>query len=488
MSQASLIPEGTTNQEAEHGKMHQRPPLPFVPRNFGIVEAGEYKPTTKVPCDGGVEEKVPLFDGTTEEEYVHVMDTYEGLLRKTGHRSKYDRHAETKKQVEDKLLTHEEINKPAAADEDVLTDDSDAEEEQAASNDDESGEQQPRQITKKKKYQKGKKKLEKLLVSLDKVMQKRVDAAFALFEQILAEEPSERWRSIVVDVCDAESWLDDEGEEQEGARGQTWATLALCKREFMLIVFKKDAAEQQHIYLQFHVRMPKKMTLRNFVRCLQILSRNTQFLPCLKDCSFENRALERMSRPLTDYELCSIVMRRIPQEWVDFYYSTGTGEVPTKMDRLLPKLESIEQLDSTKKRSAEVDASRAAKKAKKDKGNGDGGYRIPKKKQGGSKKPPAAAAASGEQCRHCKANGGAHTTHPTHECKKYDKHGKLRSDWKGYRGPSKNSSAGDSHTFLQLYEENKKLSKKLSASKKKKSSRKKRRRYDSESSDSEDSY
>ena len=139
--------------------------------------------------------------------------------------------------------------------------------------------------------------------ALQRTLAVLVKKAFELFEFILGEDASERWREIVIRVCDDDDWMDEEGNKQNSKRGQSWVTLTACRREFMLQIFAKDAAEQQHYYLQFSIRKSSKIKLRPFVCRLLNLSRSIQFLPCLKDCSAVNRDIKRMSRPFTDFDV-----------------------------------------------------------------------------------------------------------------------------------------------------------------------------------------
>ena len=96
--------------------------------------------------------------------------------------------------------------------------------------------------------------------------------------------------------------------------------------------------------------------------------------------------------------------------------------------------------------------------------------RIPKKKFKESK-----------YCQLCKSHGGAHTTHNTLECRKYEKDGTLKG------GATKSSAHGKHHknNFAQLLERCEKLERKLSKASKS-VSRKKKRSYSSDSSDDSD--
>eukprot|EP00804_Cyclotella_cryptica_P024178 CCRYP_019497-RA/>CCRYP_019497-RA protein AED:0.44 eAED:0.44 QI:0/-1/0/1/-1/1/1/0/92 len=86
-------------------------------------------------------------------------------------------------------------------------------------------------------------------------------------------------------------------------------------------------------------------------------------------------------------------------------------------------------------------------------------------------------------CALCKKHGGAHATHNTSDCRKYEKDGKPK---KGFGNGKHGSTALDkktASTFAQLSAKVEKLEK---ANKRlKKSSKKRKRDYDSDSSDSD---
>ena len=219
------------------------------------------------------------------------------------------------------------------------------------------------------------------IMAFKRTLAVQVQREFELFEFILGEDASECWREITICICDGDDRVDKEGDKQTTKCGQSWVTLSACRREFMLQIFAKNAAEQQHYYLQFCIRKSPRIKLRPFVRRLLNLSRSIQFLPCLKDCSAVNRDIERMSRPFMDFKLCGIIMRSCPQVWQDTYF-LHNKEVPTNVERILEKYEAIKQLKDTKKRVSNSKDERARKKAKKVAANGTKSsdeYRIPTK-------------------------------------------------------------------------------------------------------------
>ncbi len=85
-----------------------------------------------------------------------------------------------------------------------------------------------------------------------------------------------------------------------------------------------------------------------------------------------------------------------------------------------------------------------------------------------------------KNCYLCKKHGGAHTTHSTGECCKYEKDGTLKASFRAAKKGGKKSYPANQN-FAQLTEKIEKLEKVL----KKSGKRGKKRRYEDSDSDSE---
>ena len=90
-----------------------------------------------------------------------------------------------------------------------------------------------------------------------------------------------------------------------------------------------------------------------------------------------------------------------------------------------------------------------------------------------------------KHCALCKKHGGAHATHNTSDCRKYDKDGKHK---KGFGKGQHGSTALDKKTASAFAQSSAKVEKLEKANKKlKMSSKKRKREYDSDTSDSDSS-
>ncbi len=125
------------------------------------------------------------------------------------------------------------------------------------------------------------------------------------------------------------------------------------------------------------------------------------------------------------------------------------------MHLLLFSLEAIEHICTYKKGKLESSekSSHKSKKGKKRPGT-KATIRVPKK------------VCFEKHCDLCKKHGGAYTTHNTHECCRFEKEGKEKSDFHAAKKGSKKSNPLN-HNFAQLTEKIKKLEKVLKKSGKK---------------------
>ncbi len=85
-----------------------------------------------------------------------------------------------------------------------------------------------------------------------------------------------------------------------------------------------------------------------------------------------------------------------------------------------------------------------------------------------------------KHCNLCKKHGGAYTTHTTRECRRFEKDGKEKSNFRATRKGGKKGNPIN-HNFAQLTKKIKKLKKALKKSGKKG----KKRRYEDSNSNSE---
>jgi hypothetical protein len=282
------------------------------------------------------------------------------------------------------------------------------------------------------------------------------------------------WDNIVHEQTEKDPWTNLRGEEQSGVRGKTMAAWQDCYTLMLKTVFSNNAAEQQKFYLTLLRLNPAKMKVRPFLQRFTTLAGYVGELPSLihsRDATDATKPVE----PHGDGELATIGLHAMPSAWQRQY--DLVHKAPRDIQYLQDALEKIEVAFPLGRGNGSS------------KNNGKGNKmttmtdKIPKKKSHAAKHEKPSA----KSCALCKKYGGAHKTHNTGECKKYDHQGNLK---KGFAG-KRDTLPGTNKSYAQLLAETEKLkakSKKFKKALKKSVKKNKKRKYaDSSDSDSSDS-
>jgi hypothetical protein len=181
-------------------------------------------------------------------------------------------------------------------------------------------------------------------------------------------------------------------------------------------------------------------------------------MPCFYYSPNANASTKSENVPFMEAELGSHVLRMCPIQWQDQYNMNKNGMTPMDMCLLLTLLEAIKHICTYEKGKSESykkseKSSNKGKKGKKCLGT-NSTARIPKKVH------------FEKNCDLCKKHGGAYTTHNTHDCCRFDKDGKEKSNFcAAKKGGQKGNPVNQN--FLQLTKKIKKLEKVLKKSGKK---------------------
>jgi hypothetical protein len=313
--------------------------------------------------------------------------------------------------------------------------------------------------------------------------EEQVTAAEGFFSQyanLLTEDARYHWDKIVASQCDTAPWIDLQGKEHTRARKKGHKSFDDCVNFHLLTVFRTDAAERQKVYISNTLKKPQRVPVRYFFQRVEQLNGYLRHLPCLYNSPHASPVTSSVM-PFDDAELATLLLRMCPDTWQNSYELTQ-DTVPQSLRKLLSVLENIEKCENSAGGPSLAPLptangkykpnGRFDKSGKRVRPNSDAD-RIPKK------------ARSEKYCALCKKYGGAHTTHDTGSCSKFEKDGKEKAGW-GSKPPAsaqgkykKNDSYKSS--FAALEKRCNKLEKRL---KKGKSSHKKKR-YASSSSDSD---
>jgi hypothetical protein len=197
------------------------------------------------------------------------------------------------------------------------------------------------------------------------------------------------------------------------------------------------------------------------VRRVEQLNAYIAKMLCFYYSPHANASTKPENIPFTEAELGAHVLHMCSLMWQDQYNLNKKGMMPMDMRSLLTSLEAIEhvctyekgKLDNFEKSDK---SSNKGKKGKKCPGT-DSTVRVPKKVRFEKFE---------KHCELCKKHGGAHTTHNTPDCCRFEKGGTEKSSFRAAKkGGRKNYPV--SQNFAQLTKKIDKLEKALKKSGKK---------------------
>jgi hypothetical protein len=179
-------------------------------------------------------------------------------------------------------------------------------------------------------------------------------------------------------------------------------------------------------------------------------------MPCFYYSPHANASTKPENVPFTEAELGAHVLRMCPLPWQDQYNMNKKGMMSMDMRSLLTLLEAIERVCTHKKGKPDEKSKKPSFKSKKGKNRPGTSptVRVPKKVR------------FEKHCDLCKKHGGAHMTHNTNECRKYEKDGTEKSSFCAAKKGGKRSYPVNQN-FAQLTKKIKKLEKVLKKSGKK---------------------
>jgi hypothetical protein len=170
--------------------------------------------------------------------------------------------------------------------------------------------------------------------------------------------------------------------------------------------------------------------------------------------------------PFTEADLASHILWMCPHQWQDQYNLQEKGMTPMDMHSLQASLKAIERVCTH-----EITHAPSGKKASHKNKAGA------KRSSNGTTKQAHKKVRFKKSCKLCKKFGGAHTTHATKDCHKYEKDGTAKADFRAAKKAGKKPNPAK-QSFAQLSKKLDKLEKSL---KKASHKSKKRHRDDSDS-------
>ena len=466
MSSAKAFPEGLKWIECERGVGGKNSPIRYIPEQDPVQDALEKsKKTTYVKLtlpNTGNELKVAVWASGTPEQFVLHIRSAIHACKQMGLDAKF---AETEQTVinaelEAELAKSEYVklrnsekkknkgNKPEGSKSEVTNPDSEA---LAAA---------------KAVYENALKAVQEAKLAVTTAGAK----LFELYGNLLSDEARQPWEKIIKAQVTNSPWEEVKGVTHLETPTKTWDSFNECVTFHLLQVFHHDAGEALKYYIMNTLKKPNRVSIRQFFVRVEQLNSYLETLPCLFNSPKANQATKKVL-PLDDADLATHLLRMCPAKW-QTQYDLTENSTPVSTRALLLVLENIENNVELDAKPASTTKARGAEPKRKMESEDS---RIPKK--------PKKVGWTEKHCVLCKKHGGAHKTHNTHDCCRYNKDGTPIKKNGGAGKSNSKERKPEGVNFAQIFRTELKK-----ALRKKSSKRKKRRGKDSESdSDSDDS-
>jgi hypothetical protein len=291
---------------------------------------------------------------------------------------------------------------------------------------------------------------------------------FQFYANLLSLDAKYACNKIVWEQTDMDPYKDLKGVSKKGPRGLLQESFDDCVMLHLLTVFPNNAAEQEKYYLSNVLKKPQRFGIRQFVQRVEQLNAYIVQLPCWYYSPSYSAGMMPANVPFTEADLASRLLWMCPHQWQDQYNLQEKGMTPMDMRTLQASLKAIERVSTHKK--AHVPSSEKAShknKAGAKRPSTEAMMRVPKKVH------------FKKSCKLCKKHRGAHTMHATKDCRKYEKEGTLKANFRAAKKAGKKPNPAK-QSFAQLSKKLDHLEKTL----KKASHKSKKRRRDDSDSDS----
>ncbi len=243
---------------------------------------------------------------------------------------------------------------------------------------------------------------------------------FQFYASLLSSDAKYTWNKIVREQMEADPFNDLQGMSRKGPRGLLRESVNKCIMFHLFTVFPNNAAEQEKYYLSNILKKPQRVGIRQFIQRVEQLSAYVPQLPCWYYSPSYVAGMTPANVSFTEADLSSHVLRMCPHQWQDQYNLQEKGITPMDMRSLQASLEveAIEHVCTHEKTHA------------------PSGKKASHKNKAGAKRPSNGATKQAHKkvrfkksCELCKKFGGAHTTHATKDCRKYEKDGMAKANF-----------------------------------------------------------
>jgi hypothetical protein len=350
------VPEGLKPQESKHTKLHEPPPVPYIPTKDEVQE--EVAKLRNLEIKTTIEEDTTLnfpvwHENRTREAFLmHVMAVLYAI-KKHGHFRDYKRaekvHKEVKKAVESaraalslldgsgtkakrfyKKKAREAVEKALAKALDTESETKEAKEAYKVNND-----------SMKAGFLEDLEKAKQAQSTAKGAMTAAASKMFTFYLNLLSPESKYVWIKIIGKQTESDPYINPQGDALEGPRGMSCKLFKDCIVFHLLTVFSINAAEQEKYYISNVPRKPQRINVCQFVWHVEQLNAYIAQMTCFYYSPNANASTNK-NFLFTEAELGAHVLGMCPLQWQDQYNMNKKGMMPMDMHSLMTLLEAIE--------------------------------------------------------------------------------------------------------------------------------------------------
>jgi hypothetical protein len=315
MSLLKSVPEGLKPRECERTKLHEPPPVPYVPTKDELQEEiarlRYLKIKTTIEKDTTLNCPVWHKNGTREAFLKHVTVVLDAI-KKRGHFLDYKKaekvHEKAKKAIESaraglSLLDDTGTNsrwfckkKAREAAEKAL----------AKAQDSESEAREAKEASKvyddsmKAGFLEDPEKAKQAQSTAKGMMTAATSKMFTFYSNLLSPESKYLWNKIISKQMESDPYVNLQGDSLEGPRGMSRESFNECVVFHLLTAFPINAAEQEKYYISNVLKKPQRINVGQFVRRVEHYNANIPQMPCFYYSPNANASTMPKNVPFTE--------------------------------------------------------------------------------------------------------------------------------------------------------------------------------------------
>jgi hypothetical protein len=331
MSLAKSVPEGLNPRECKQTKLHEPPPVPYIPEKDKVqeevVKLQNLQIKTSLKKDTMLNFLVWHKNGTREAFLMHEMMVLDAM-KKRGHFNVYNRaqkaYEEATKVAESAeaglaLLKGTSAGTTSKRKKKALAKAKGAAKEALAKAHETKPEAKEAveapnvtEDSMKDGFQADLEKAEQARETAQGTMTAAVNLMFTFYLNLLSPKSKYALNKIVVEQMESNPFLNLQGVSMEGPRGMPRESFNDCMMFHLLTAFPINAAEQEKYYISNVLKKPQRVNVRQIVHRVEQLNAYIAQMPCFYYSPNANASTKPENVPFTEAELGAHALRMCP--------------------------------------------------------------------------------------------------------------------------------------------------------------------------------